>query len=169
MGEIRRIANIENNLIQDDKNRNLYENRETRTERIDPFFFVELHHLHTDSCLIAFMFFLDSLYLWLNELHATLRNEHFLLWYEECQTDNQGNCDNSPTETIAWKYENESSKEIVDRIIEECSKEKSENTSMSDSERDFRAVFCFRLLVGETKTHLGNIRKAFLKLENILF
>jgi hypothetical protein len=98
-----------------------------------------------------------------------LRNKHLLLRYEECETDDKSDSDNSPTETVSRKYENEGRKEIVNRVIKECPKEKSENTCMPDGERCFGAIFCSWLSIGESERDVGDISKAFLKLENIFF
>lgn len=169
VGEISWIADVQNHLVEDDKNRDLYEDRQTRAERVHSFFFVELHHLHADGCLIAFMFFLNSLYFWLNHLHSTLRNEHLLLRYEECKTDDESNSDNSPTETVPRKYENQGRKEIVNRVIKECPEKESKDSCMSDGESCFRSIFCFWLSIGESERDVGDIGKAFLKLEDIFF
>lgn len=115
------------------------------------------------------MFFLDSLYLWLDNLHTTLRDEHFLLRYEKRETDDKSDGDDGPAETIAREDKHKSCKEIVDRIIKKCSKEKSEDTRVSDGESCFRAIFGSWLDVGETERDVRNIGKAFLKLEDIFF
>lgn len=137
MSKITRIADIQNHLVQDDENGYLYENRETRTERIYPFFFIQFHHLHTNSCLITLVFFLNGFYLWLDDLHASLRHEHLLLWDEESETDDEGDGDDSTSETISWEEEGESDKEIIDRIIKESPEKETKRTSMTDRERYF--------------------------------
>jgi hypothetical protein len=55
VGEITRIADVENNLVEDDEDRDLYEDRETRAERIYSFFFIQFHQLHTDCRLVTFV------------------------------------------------------------------------------------------------------------------
>jgi hypothetical protein len=101
MSEITQITDIEDYLIEYDENRDLYENREARTERIHSFFLVEFHHLHADFCLITLVFFLYSFYLWLDDLHTPLRHEHLLLRDEETETDDEGDSDDSAPETIS--------------------------------------------------------------------
>lgn len=88
MSEIAGVTDVEDNLIEDNQNRDLYKNREARSERIYPLSFVEFHHLHADLCLVTLEFFLNSFYFWLYDLHATLRDEHALLWDEEGEPDN---------------------------------------------------------------------------------
>lgn len=149
MCEITRIADIENHLVEDNQYRNLHQNREARSERIDAFSFVEFHHFHTYLCLIALEFFLYGLYFWLYDLHTALRYEHFLLRNQENQTNNKCNSDDSPAQTVPRKYEHETSKEIVDRIIEKSAKKETNITRMTDAQRDFREILRSCLCIGK--------------------
>jgi len=98
-----------------------------------------------------------------------LRDKHLLLGDEETESDNQSNSDDGPSETVARKYEDESNKEVINRIIKNCAKEKSEKSSMADRERNFGLSFCLRLGIGKSKRDIWDIRKTRLKLEYIFF
>ena len=101
MSEVTGIADIENNLVEDDEDGDLDDDRETRAERVHTFFFVELHHFHAYFCLISFVLFLYGFYFGLYDLHASLRDEHFLLRNQQSETDNERDGDDSAPETVS--------------------------------------------------------------------
>lgn len=134
MGKIRRITDVEYDLIQDYQYRYLYEDRETRTERIDAFTLVELDHFCAYFCLISLVLFLDSLDFRLYQLHSALRDEHILLRDQESETDDKCDSYDSPAETISRKYESKSDKEIVYWIVEYFSKKDSHYTGFANAD-----------------------------------
>ena len=120
MVEVRWIVDLRDYPVQSDEDRHLDKEWDYRTEWIDSLLLVEFEHLHTESCLIILVFFLEGFDFWLDLLELLLSLEHVVLRNEEDETDDDRDDDDCPTEWMTWDPCEQCDEEVVDRLID-CS------------------------------------------------
>ena len=126
--KVRWIVDLRYHPVESYKYRHLYEEWYYRAHRIDSFSLVELKHLHTECCLIFFVFFLEGFYLWLYLLELLLSFEHVVLRNEEDETYDDSDDDDGPTEWMSREPCQECYKEVVYGLIDCCREEASDDS-----------------------------------------
>lgn len=113
------FGNTRNHPIQSYQYWHLYEKWQARPQRRDSLFFIQIEHLHAESCLIVFIFFLEFFDFWLDHVHFFLTLEHVLLRHEENESDNDREYDNRPSKWMTGEPRQYPDKKIVNRVIKE--------------------------------------------------
>jgi hypothetical protein len=144
MIKIRWIIDLRYHPIQSDKYRHLYEEWDDGPHRIDSLLLIEFEHLHTESCLIIFVFFLEGFDLWLDLLQLLLSLEHVVLRDEEDETDDDRDDDDRPSKWMTWDPSEECDEEIIDRLIDRHREKTSDHTRLLSGEKH-RTVSEWRL------------------------
>ena len=116
-------------MIHNNENRHLEKEKTTRPHRINSFFLIQLHKLHSHLLLIPFIFFLEFLDFWLNSLHFSLRYHHFMLRKKKKNTNNNGYSNDCHSERII-KNISKKSKKIKYWSIEKSGKNFSNGSSI---------------------------------------
>jgi hypothetical protein len=139
MVEVRWIIDLRDDPIESDQYRHLYEKWYDRSHRIDSLLLVEFEHLHTECCLIIFVFFLEGFDFWLDLLELLLTLEHMMLWDEEYETDDDRDDDDRPSEWVPWEERQEGYEEVVDRLID-CDGEEGSDYPRFLSSKKYRTI-----------------------------
>ena len=122
-------SNINNNVIYNEKKGHLNQEKSTRTEWIDSFFFIKFHELQSNLLLISFIFFLKRFYFWLDSLHLSLRHEHLMLRKEKNHSNNHRDTQYRKSKRIP-KYMDKIRKQIIHWSIKKSYKYLSQSTTI---------------------------------------